>query len=297
MSKVSDKTKGYIAGLLSAMTFGLIPLFTVPLMKALIDTPSILAYRFGFATIMVAIVMMIKKISFRESLRNLGVLMALAILYFLSAYLLIDNYKYIPSGMATVIHFLYPTMVALLMLLRYGQKLSIRGILSLALAFIGVVLLSGISGNLSIRWVHIGLVAASGFCYALYIVIINKSKINLIPQWRLTFYVMAFAAIIFVIYAELQGGLQVPTVPMHWVSLLLLGLLPTVISNILLIYAISKVGSTQTSIMGVMEPLTAVIIGVTVLGEVLSVVQTLGICVVLFAVYLLISDSRGKALK
>lgn len=293
--RLSNHVKGYAAALLSANTFGLIPLFTVPLMREGMSTESILVYRFAIAAVVVALIMLFKGISFRETGKHIRLIFALSILYFLCAHFLISGYRAMPSGVATVIHFLYPIMVALLMLIFFGQKLNKGGMLALLLAFVGVVFLSGIVGTsgLQIALVDIGLVAFSGFCYAVYIVMINRSRADQVPMWRLTFYLMVFSTIFFGLVAFGKQELQFPQSVSAWGLLTLLGIVPTVISNILLITAIPRIGSTATSIMGVLEPLTAVLVGVLILGESLSFFTTIGIGIVLIAVALQITSSKS----
>ncbi len=291
---LSQRTQGYIAALLSANTFGLIPLFTVPLMREGMGTDSILVYRFAIAAVVVAVIMRYKGISFRERGRHLRLIFALSILYFLCAHFLIGGYKAMPSGVATVIHFLYPIMVALLMLIFFGQRLNRSGVAALILAFTGVVFLSGIvdESDVHVALFDIGLVAFSGFCYAVYIVVVNRSDASKIPMWRFTFYVMLFSAFFFLFTAIGKQELQIPPNLASWGLLTLLGIVPTVISNILLIIAIPRIGSTTTSIMGVLEPLTAVLMGVLLLGESLSLSTTIGIGIILLAVALQITTSK-----
>ncbi|MDO5016880.1 MAG: DMT family transporter [Porphyromonas sp.] len=292
----SEKRKGYIAGLLSAATFGLIPLFTVPLMRYGMATETILIYRFAFATLMVAVVMIVKGISFREGWKHLRVLLALSTLYFCSAFFLINGYHVMPSGVATVIHFMYPLMVALLMFLFFKQKMTPRALVSLVVAFAGVVLLSGVlaTDGILVRLIDMGWVAFSGFCYAVYIIVVNKSTVGQIPKWRLTFYLMLFCTVFFILLAIAENSLVLPPDTSSWGLLFLLGLVPTVISNLFLVLAIPRIGSTATSIMGVLEPLTAVVVGVLVLGERLTLSNAVGMVAILAAVALLVSEKGEK---
>lgn len=290
----NERTKGYIAGLLSSATFGLIPLFTVPLMRDGMQTETILIYRFGFATLLVALVMLQKRISFRETAKHLRILFIMASLYFCSAFFLINGYHAMNSGVATVIHFMYPLMVALLMLLFFKQRMTPRGLASLGIAFLGVVLLSGILGGegVQVSLPAIALVAFSGFCYAVYIIVVNKTTIGTVPMWRLTFYLMLFSTLFFIGLSIGKQTIDLPPTPKAWGLLFLLGLVPTLISNLFLIIAIPRIGSTATAIMGVLEPLTAVLVGITVLGEELTLQSTLGIGAVLIAVALLVSEKQ-----
>ena len=185
-------------------------------------------------------------------------------------------------------------MVALLMLIFFKQRMTRRGVISLVIAFMGVVLLSGILGSegVQVKLTDIALVAFSGFCYAVYIIVVNKTTIGTIPKWRLTFYLMLFSTLFFIGLSIGKQTLELPPTPRAWGLLFLLGLVPTLISNLFLIVAIPIIGSTTTAIMGVLEPLTAVIVGVTVLGEQLTAQSTLGIGAVIIAVALLVSEKR-----
>lgn len=292
-----EKTAGYLAALLSSATFGLIPLFTVPLMRMGMSTEPILFYRFLFAALLVALVMVIRGMSFKlRERRYILTLLGLGTLYFCSAFFLIEGYRSMTSGMATVIHFMYPIMVALLMLVLFRQKMSGRGVVALVLAFCGVILLSGLLtegavGQSTSLW-SIGKVAFSGFCYAMYIVVVNKSGIGAVPMWRFSFYLMLICALFFAFFATAKGSMVLPDKGAEWGLLILLGLVPTVISNLLLVMAIPRIGSTATSIMGVMEPLTAVVVGVLVLGERITLTIGLGMGVILIAVWLLVTDKK-----
>ena len=74
----------------------------------------------------------------------------------------------------------------------------------------------------------------------------------------------------------------------QWLYVFLLALIPTVCSNLTFVWAVQRIGSTPSAIMGALEPLTAVIVGALALGEELSAGQELGIVIVLIAVLLLV---------
>ena len=70
----ADKLKGFIYGLLTSVTFGLIPLFTLPLMQKGLASDSILFYRFITATLALGTMMLVKGESFRISWRDVPLL-------------------------------------------------------------------------------------------------------------------------------------------------------------------------------------------------------------------------------
>ena len=79
-----------------------------------------------------------------------------------------------------------------------------------------------------------------------------------------------------------------PPDPQSVGSLVLLAVLPTVVSNITLVLAVQNIGGTLTSVLGALEPLTAVCIGVLAFGEEFTFREGAGIFVILAAVTVII---------
>ena len=138
-----NKVNGFLYGLLSSASFGLIPLFTIPAMQAGMQFESILFYRFLFACMALGGILLINGQSFRISRRDIPSLLLLAILYLMSAVFLFWGYKFMASGVATTIHFMYPVLTTLVMMLFFKEKKSGWRIAAIASAVIGVYFLSG----------------------------------------------------------------------------------------------------------------------------------------------------------
>ena len=134
--------------------------------------------------------------------------------------------------------------------------------------------------------------------YATYIVGIQKFRLRDMDGLKMTFYDLLNCAIIFFINVLVQDGSFSPIPDVSTgIHLVLLALVPTLVSDLTLILAVKRVGSTTTAILGCMEPLTAVVMGVTFLGETCSLLQVMGIVVVLFAVILAIVGTQLKRQK
>lgn len=116
------------------------------------------------------------------------------------------------------------------------------------------------------------------------------------PPVKLTFYVMLFSILTVVLHSFTGKGnhLQMLTTPAMWGCALMLAAVPTVISLVLMAVAIKAIGSTPTAIMGALEPVTAVFIGVVVFGEIFTLRLGVGIVMILTAVILIIT---GKSFK
>lgn len=283
-----NNIKGFFFGILSSATFGLIPLFTLPVMEQGMRFDSILFYRFLLASIAIGIVLLIRKQSLKIRLSEIPALFYLSIFYVVSALFLFWGYNYLPSGIATTIHFLYPVFVTLIMTIAYHEKNSILKITAILMAICGVACLSIGENDREISLVGIGIVLVSAIGYALYIVRVNKSRVKNMPGMKLTFYVFLFGSVLFLLNTQINGGLQVISNGNIAVNLALLAIIPTIISNLALVQALKNIGSTLTAILGAMEPLTAVCVGIIVFHEPFSVSLVTGFILIITAVTLII---------
>ena len=282
------KFKGVLYGMATSVTFGLIPLFTLPLIGKGMEYDSILFYRFLFASIALASVMLVKKESFRVSAKDLPTFILLAFLYTFSSLFLLYGYGYMGAGVATTLHFTYPVFVTLLMFLLFREKTSWLTWLAIALAVGGVAMLSLPSNGMHAELKGILIVLLSAVAYGSYIVGVNKSRVRNMNSRKLAFYVFVFTTLIFGVKDLAAGSLQLPPDPSSVGCLILLAVLPTVVSNITLVLAVQNIGGTLTSVLGALEPLTAVCIGALVFGEDFTLREGFGILLVLSAVTVII---------
>ena len=281
---------GYPAGIITGITYGLNPLFAKPLMNAGASTEAILLFRYGIAVILLGAYLLLKKENFRITLKQAGVLLSLGLLYTASSTFLFEAYKYIASGLATTLVFLFPAMVAIIMVfLKVVPSWPVW--LSIAATFAGVMIMTGGAGTETVNPVGVWFSIASAFVYALFIVIINRSKvISSIPNSLLTFYALLTGTFFFIgrclfsgadLTAGLDGG-------MAWCNLIGLAVLPTIVSTASLAVATRNIGATKASVLGVFEPITAILVGTLVFGEALTPNIIAGILISIVAVTFMI---------
>ena len=281
---------GYPAGIITGITYGLNPLFAKPLMNAGASTEAILLFRYGIAVILLGAYLLLKKENFRITLKQAGVLLSLGLLYTASSTFLFEAYKYIASGLATTLVFLFPAMVAIIMVfLKVVPSWPVW--LSIAATFAGVMIMTGGAGAEKINPLGVWFSIASAFVYALFIVIINRSKvISSIPNSLLTFYALLTGTFFFIgrclfsgadLTAGLDGG-------MAWCNLIGLAVLPTIVSTASLAVATRNIGATKASVLGVFEPITAIMVGTVVFGEALTPNIIAGILISIVAVTFMI---------
>lgn len=287
---MDSKLKGYIYGIVAAISYGTNPLGALSLYDAGLNANSVLFYRFTLAAILLGGLMLVQKKSFRITGKELTVLSGLGILFATSSLSLFISFHYMDAGIASTILFVYPVMVAVIMALFFKEKISLVTVLSILLALGGIGLLYKGDNGSTLSTVGVLLVMLSSLTYALYIIVVNKSSLKM-SSVKLTFYVLLFCISTIVVHSLFNSNdhLQLLTTPYMWMYAVMLALVPTVISLVLMVMAVHQIGSTPTAIMGALEPLMAVVIGITIFGEVLTLRLVIGILMILTAVYFIIA--------
>lgn len=291
MKKLSRNAMiGYPAGIITGIAYGLNPLFAMPLMNEGASTESILLFRYSIAVILLGAFLLLKRETFKINMRQAFVLLSLGLLFTASSILLFESYKYIASGLATTLSFLFPVFVAIIMVFLKVVP-SIPVWLAIAATFAGVVIMSAGDGTQTVSALGVFLASASAFAYALFIVVINRSKsISTISDSLLTFYALLVGAVVFSVMSltsdsELLTGLDCT---MAWVNLVGLAVIPTIVSMATLAVSTRNIGATKTSVLGVFEPITAILVGTLVFGEALTSNIVIGISISVIAVLFMI---------
>lgn len=293
-----NSVSGLFYAIISSATFGLIPLFTVPSINSGVAVNTVVFARFFISFVAMGIVMLLKGKSFKISKNDYKTLCWLSFFYASTSILLTLSYLYIPSGLATTIHFLYPVLVTLIMILLFKESGNWIVYTAIFLAVMGVAFLGHSDTGGSINTIGLTLALITVCTYATYIVGVRKSKVHEMDSFKMTFYILMNCAIIFFINVLVQDGGFSPIPDTETaLNLVMLALISTLVSDLTLIVAVQKVGPTTTAILGCMEPLTAVSIGVYFLGETCNMLQIIGIIVILFAVILTIIGTQLRRRK
>lgn len=286
---------GYPAGIITGITYGLNPLFGVPLMKNGMPVESILFFRYAIAVLILGVVLLSDRQNFKVSWKQFGILLVLGVLYTASSTFLFKSYNYIPSGLATTLVFLFPVLVAVIMVfLRVVPSWQVW--VAIVATFIGVIIMTQSDSTREIDTVGVLLSLGSALSYALFVVIINRNKaISNISNSLLTFYVLLVGAIFFLSRVTATGGNLTVGIETKVDCLNLVGLavLPTIVSTATLAVATRNIGATKASVLGVFEPITAILVGTLVFGEALTNNIIVGILIAMFAVtFMIISTKR-----
>ena len=289
---MNAKAKGYILGSIAAASYGMNPLFALPLYKAGMDPDSVLFFRYLFAIPLLGIMIKARGRSFKIQRKETFPLIIMGLLVALSSLTLFLSYNYMAAGIASTLLFVYPIMVALIMAMVFKEKLALQTIVCMLLALGGIGLLYKSEDGSTLSLIGTLLVFASSLSYAIYIVGINQTSLKNVATLKVTFYVLLFGLSLFVARLLYSGVLNTPDQWYLWANLLALAVFPTAISFLCTTGAIQYIGSTPTAILGALEPVTAIFFGIAVFGESLTVRESFGLVMIIVAVTFVIEGGN-----
>lgn len=271
------KLKGYLLAALAAATYGTNPAFAVPLYDMGMNPTSVLLLRYMFGLPILLLMMWWRGIDMKLQRKAVVPVATLGILMGLSSLGLFESYKYMNSGLASTLLFIYPVMVAVLMSFFFHERFRITTGICLVVMAAGLVLLLRTDGGITVSGMGCLLVFVSSLTYAFYIVMTNVSKtIQAVPTLKLLFYQLLIGSSVFWFMLAIGEPFTFPPQPSAWLNVLALAVLPTVVSLSCTTIAIHCIGPTPTAIFGALEPVTAVVLSVFVLGQGLTGREILG---------------------
>lgn len=286
---MTTKLKGTICGVLSAIFYGTNPVGALVLYADGFNSSSVLFYRFSIATLLLGALLLAQRKSFRLNLKEFCIVSVLGLLFAVSALSLYMSFLFMAAGIASTLLFVYPIMVAVLMALFFKEKVTLTTVVSILLSLVGVALLYRGDGQSTLSLKGVILVLLSSLTYALYIIVVNQSSLRM-SSVKLTFYVLLVCTLAIVVWSFVspENHLMMLHTPWHWFMGFWMAIVPTVLSLVFMVIAVHDIGSTPTAIMGALEPVTAVFIGIFLFGEAFSLRLAAGILLILVAVLLII---------
>lgn len=286
--------KGFLFAALSAVCYGTNPLGALNLYAQGYSPENVLFYRFFTAALLLFAVILAKGSHFRVTLKELAALIAFGFLFAVSSLTYYASFKYMDAGLASTLLFLYPLEVSVMMAIFFKERIKLWTIVSIAVSMSGVALLYRGGDGTALSTAGLALVFASSLSYAIYMVMANRINLQM-GAVKMTFYAICFCLVFLLLYSVIFGSGFPPlfTQASSWGWGFMLGLVPTVLSLIFMVKAVKIIGSTPTAILGALEPVTAVAIGVLVFGEILTGRLIAGIVLILGST-VLIAVKKGK---
>lgn len=293
------RLNGIFYAVLSSASFGFSPLFSLGLLAAGLTDFDVLAYRWGIAGLVLMIYAKAKKKSLLpNSFDETWKMLLLSALRAVTSATLLIGYANISSGIASTINFMYPVIVALTMMFIFGEHKSWIDIGAIAASIFGVYLLaSGDSLIVEGGDTKLGLTCSliSAFSFAAYYILMKKLRADKIEVVKFNAWITTLISVYFIIGALVfEGGITMISGGKNWMYILGLGLWSTMISNFTGVKAVRRIGPTLTSILGALQPVTAVVLGVTFLNEHLYMKSMIGIILILCAVSVVVLHQNRK---
>lgn len=285
---------GTLCGIAAAVCYGTNPLGALKLYQEQMTPNCVLFYRFSLAWVIIALVTIARKESLKITKKEFLSLTVLGLMFIISSLSLYLSFLYLAAGVASTILFVYPVMTAAIMALFFHERTSFKTIAAIILSLAGVVLLywKGKADHLSPLGVVLVLISA--LSYAVYIIVMNRSQLKM-SSFKINFYVLFYCALGMVIYSIATATpLTLPASPTSWFYVGWLAIVPAIFALVLMVYAAKYIGSTPTAILGALEPLTAVLIGIFVFNESFSLRLALGILLILSSVIIIALPQKRR---
>ena len=287
---MNRSVKGYALAAIAAAAYGTNPVFAIPLYEQGMNPNSVLFFRYLMGLPVLAALMAARGVGFAIERRQIFPVAVLGVLMAISSLTLFESYNYMNAGVASTLLFVYPILVAVLMVIFFHEKFRSSIVICLAIMCVGLWLLMKPEGDSRVSTFGCLLVMLSAFTYAVYIIMVNVSKeVRTIPTTRLLFHVLLWGSLVFVVKMAFGTPLTIPARGADWSGLLALAIIPTVVSLTCTTVAIQLIGSTPTAIFGALEPVSAVVLSYFVLHQPITPTEIIGGLLIVIATTLVVA--------
>ena len=287
------KLLGTLCGIGAAVCYGTNPL-GARLYAEGMSPSSVLFWRFGLAWLIIAAVMLLRKEKLGVSKKEFATLSALGLLFLASSLTLYVSFQLMDVGVASTLLFVYPVLTAAIMAIFFKEKLTLATVSAILLSFAGVMLLYWTPDGGRLSAAGVALVLISALTYAIYIIVMNRAHLEM-SAFKINFYVLIYCALGNLLMSFCTGqGFRVPASAVSWFYVGWLAVVPAILALVMMVYAAKYIGSTPTAIMGALEPLTAVLIGIFLFGEIFTPRLAFGIVLIFSSVIIIALYSNRK---
>lgn len=207
--------------------------------------------------------------------------------YYLASFLDFAGLAYITATLERLILYLTPTMVALIGWLAFGKRISRRQALALLVSYAGVALAFGHDLQAGGSNIMLGgvLVFGSALAYALYLVGSGELAAR-VGAVRLTAYASSVASVLCLLQFVVLRPMQAMVLPWEVYALSLVnGTLCTVLPVLAVMMAVARIGSALAAQVGMIGPVSTIVLSLLLLGEPMGPWQVAGTVLVMAGVF------------
>lgn len=262
--------------LIASMTiFGTLGLFVrnIP-----VSSGELALYRAILAALLIGVFLLVtkQKIPFKNIKKEVPILLASGVAMGINWILLFEAYKYTTVSVATLSYYFAPVIVTVICPILFKEKLTGKQIICFVMSTLGLVMITGI-GDVGGGSDFIGILFGLGAAVFYATVILLNKFIKNVEGIHRTFLQFLAAVIVLIPYVLLTSGVTVGTLKVvGWINLLIVGLVHTGITYCMYFSSLKELPGQKAAILSYIDPLVAVLISVTVLGETMTWWQVIG---------------------
>ena len=244
-----------------------------------VSSGELALYRAIMAAIMIGayLVSRKQKIPFRSIKKELPLLLFSGMAMGINWILLFEAYKYTTVSVATLSYYFAPVIVTLVCPILFKEKMTTKQIICFAMSTIGIVMITGIGEMGTSSTNFIGIICGLGAAVFYATVILINKFIKGVEGLHRTFLQFVAAIIILVPYVAATSGVNLKMLDgLGWSSLLIVGIVHTGITYCLYFSSLKELPGQKVAILSYIDPLVAILVSVTLLGEAMTLLQAVG---------------------
>ena len=285
--------KGYAFVILSAVIFGLMPLMAKFIYREGITPESLVFLRTGLASPFLLVLTVLTKGKLRLSPRAIPSVSLIALMgCAITPLLLFSSYNFIPSGAATVLHFIYPAAVVFGELLFLKKKLTKLQFVSILLCVAGIAMFYNPENQLNFEGSAIAIV--SGITYAAYIILLSGFRHKELSGFAFSFWVSAISAVVMFIICIITQKLTFPITAGGWILTIIFAVSLNVGAVVLFQTGTFIIGGSRAAVLSTFEPVVSVLAGIAFFNESAGIFTAIGTISVIAASILIAASDRKK---
>jgi drug/metabolite transporter (DMT)-like permease len=279
-STVTHRWMGVLLIVISAASFGALPIFIRLAYRTGADPTTLLVLRYSIAAVVMVAIMGARKTPLPRGRILLGLVLMGAVGYVGQSFAYFTALTMASAGLVALLLYLYPAIVTMLSALFFKERLTAAKVGALTLALVGTALTIGPAGSGRVAGILLAIAAA--VIYSVYILVGSR----IIPHASAiaaSTTVITAAAVVYIGIVAVRG----PTFPQTfsgWVDIFAIALVSTVLPIVTFLAGLERVGPTKASTLSTFEPVMSVMLAILILGETISPLQVLGGALILAAV-------------
>ena len=278
---MKNSFKGITMTAAAGIIFGAFPIFTTLFVQFGGNVDAFNLYGFVLSVVFLAGYILLTKRSFAVPKKLVLWIVLAGVANVVTRILLTYSYQYLDVGIATTLHFLYPLFAAVLGVGGFREKIPLYKWIAFAVASLSVSMFAtGVQAGG--QWIGIVLAAASGICFALYMLITEKADLTQIDPVVFVFYVSAVSTV-GCLFMGVSGSLTESIPIKALIVLALCAIINNVLAFALQQQGVKYLGAAMTALFSLFEPIFSCVFGAIFLQQAMSLKSGFGIVLILLS--------------